>query len=1076
VRVFVSSTIEELADERAAAREAIIHLHLVPVLFELGAHAHPPRDLYRAYLAQSDVFVGIYWQQRGWVARDMDVSRIGDEYELSGSKLKLIYIKTPAPKREPQLQALLDRIRGEDVVSYQKFSTPQELRELLENDLAVLLTERFEQARPAEGITTAGRATDQPRADESVLPSGTVTFLYSDIEGSTQLLRQLGTQAYAEMLDACQQLLRVAWSTHRGYEVDALGDKALVAFSRAGDALAAAYQAQSALATYAWPAGATVRARMGLHSGTPMLAADHYVGLDVQRVARVAASGHGGQVLLTEATRALVESQMPSGARLRDLGHYWLKDLQHPEHLFQVVLPHLAAEFPPLRALNRHPYDLPTQPTPLVGRDSEVTAVRRLLRRKGVRLVTLTGPAGVGKTRLALEVATGQLRAYADGVCFVRLSRLSNSDLVVPTVAQTLGLRETGSQPVADTLQAHLRDKRLLLVLDNFEQVVEAAPKVAALLAESSGLRVLVTSRAALHLSGEHEYPVPPLALPEPARLPTLERLTQYAGVSLFVQRAQAVQPDFQLTPANAPAVAAICTQLDGLPLAIELAASRVRLLPPLALLKRLEQGLALLAGGARDLPERQQTMERAIAWSYDLLAAGEQRLFRRLCVFVGGCTLEAAEAVCTAVGDIEDLGVEVLDGLGSLVDKNLVRLREEANGPRFGPLHVIREYGLERLGASGEVEVLQRAHAAYYLGLAEEAEACMLRHEQEAVWLMRLEVDHDNLRAALSWAREREEVELGLRLASALWWFWHVRGYTSEGRSWLEGLLAMAGGGQTNKGAGRSNVTCGGHRSDVQESGLDTSVQGTVWAEALFAAGTLAAVQGDRGRAIQLLEESLALRRALKDTHNLTSTLNNLGFAAYENGDLARAISCLEESVAIDLKIGKPMERSAALANLGEIAYYQGDLERAVTRLEEALAVARQADDALGIANILCNLGRVAHRQGDLARATELLREGLKLRQQLSDRRGIAESLEYLASATATRGMGVLTARLLGAAEGLRSALGVPQPDREREETEHATVQMRTVLGEPAWAAAFADGRELPLEQAIQEALDSGN
>ncbi|MDE3228384.1 MAG: adenylate/guanylate cyclase domain-containing protein, partial [Chloroflexota bacterium] len=509
------------------------------------------------------------------------------------------------------------------------------------------------------------------------LPSGTVTFLFTDIEGSTQLLQRLGP-AYARALGEHQALLRAAFAAHDGAEVDTQGDAFFVAFPSALQAAEAAAEATRDLATHAWPDGATLRVRMGLHSGAPQLVGDHYVGLDVHRAARIAAAGHGGQILLSDATRTLVEHNLPAGATLRAVGAHRLKDLQEPEPLFQLVLAGLLADFPPLKTLDTHQHNLPLQPTPLLGREQQMATLTTLLRRVDVRLVTLTGPGGIGKTRLSVQVAAELIEDFADGVWFVRLSRLSDPALVIPTIAQTLGLKEQGATSLAETLRAHLAEKRLLLVLDNFEQVIGAANAVAGLLAASPGLKALVTSRTPLHLRGEREVALKALPLPPATRQLDPEQVSLYAAVALFIERAQAARVDFAVTAANAPAIAEICAQLDGLPLAIELAAARVKLLPPEALLTRLSHALKLLTGGARDLEERQQTMRAAIAWSDDLLSPAERALFRRLSIFVGGATLEAVEAVCAAPEDAEPLDLDVFDGLGVLVDHSLVQQRED--------------------------------------------------------------------------------------------------------------------------------------------------------------------------------------------------------------------------------------------------------------------------------------------------------------------------------------------------------------------------------------------------------------
>jgi predicted ATPase/class 3 adenylate cyclase len=626
----------------------------------------------------------------------------------------------------------------------------------------------------------------------SELPTGTITLLFTDIEGSTRLLQQAG-EHYAEVVATCRQLLRAIFQRWHGHEVDTQGDAFFVAFARATDAVWAAVEMQRTLAAHAWPDGVTVRVRIGLHTGQPLLSSEGYLGLDVHHAARIMNAGHGGQVLLSPTTQELVKHDLPDGVSLRDLGEYRLKDLQHLSHLFQLVITDLPADFPPLKTLDTHPNNLPTQPTVLIGREKEVAAVERLLRREDVRLVTLTGPGGIGKTRLALQVAAELSDRFADGVFFVNLAPLSDPALVIPATAQALAIQEVRGQPLFDLLKASLREEHLLVLLDNFEQVVGAAVQVADLLAACPLLKVLVTSRAALHVSGEQEFAVSPLAVPDSKHLPNLVTLSQYEAVALFIQRAQAVKLEFQVTNANAPAVAEICIRLDGLPLAIELAAARIKVLPPQALLARLSQRLKVLTSGARDVPARQQTLRNTIEWSYQLLDADERRLFRRLSVFAGGCTFEAIEAVCTAL-DIESRAGQVFDGVASLIDKSLLQQTEQEEA-RLAMLETIREYGLECLRESGEMEATQKAHADYYLTLAEEAET-ELRGAQSALWLERLEREHDNLRAVMQWVlepgRQKEQrLEMALRLGAVLGGFWFARGPLHEGQVFLERTLA---------------------------------------------------------------------------------------------------------------------------------------------------------------------------------------------------------------------------------------------------------------------------------------------
>ncbi len=685
-------------------------------------------------------------------------------------------------------------------------------------------------------LAPLSRHPDEPehrRSSRRDLPTGTITLLFTDIEGSTRLLQQLGDR-YESVLADCRRLLRRAFQAHHGQEVDTQGDSFFVAFARATDALSAAVEAQRALASHAWPEGTAVRVRMGLHTGEPSLTPGDYVGLDVHHAARIMSAGHGGQVLLSQTTHDLVEYDLPEGVSLRDLGEHRLKDLVRPIHLFQAVISDLPADFPPLKTLDTHSHNLPVQPTPLVGREREVATVCELLRRQEVRLVTLTGPGGIGKTRLGVQVAAELSELFVDGMFFVDLAPLSDPTLVVHTIAQRLGIWEGTGQSLLERLKEVLHKKQLLLLLDNFERVRRADVQVADLLTACPRLKVLVTSRARLDVRAQQLFSVPPLALPDTKQLHDLTALAQCEAVTLFLQRARAIEPNFQLTTANARAVTEICAGLDGLPLAIELAAARLKLLPPQALLERLAQPLHVLTSGARDAPARQQTLRNTIAWSYDLLSAQERCLFRRLAVFAGGCTLEAVEAVCEAPGD--ETG-KVFDGVASLIDKSLVQQRaQREEEPRLVMLETIREYALECLESAGETEAIRQAHAAYYLALAEEA-APELQGPQQATWLERLELEHDNLRAALEWFIERggpgSSREMALRLGGALSEFWIVRGLFSEGRTFLERVLAGS-------------------------EGVGASMK----AKALSATANLAFMQSDDDWAEALSQESLVLYR----------------------------------------------------------------------------------------------------------------------------------------------------------------------------------------------------------------------
>jgi predicted ATPase/DNA-binding CsgD family transcriptional regulator len=721
--------------------------------------------------------------------------------------------------------------------------------------------------------------------------------------------------------------------------------------------------------------------------------------------------------------------------------------------------------------------NLPAQLTPLVGRMREVEEVCALLRSEQTRLMTLTGPGGIGKTRLGIRVAEELANEFADGVCFDSLAPIRDPELVIPSIARMLGLSELGERPLSERLGELLKERELLLVLDNFEQVIEAASRVAELLAVCPRLKVLATSREMLHLSCEWVFPVPPLGLPDVEQLPgDIRTLSEYGAVAFFVQRARMAKPDFRLTKENAPVVAEICIRLDGMPLAIELAAARLRLISPRAILERLRRRLRLLKGGPRDAPVRQKTLRDAIGWSYDLLGAQERLLFGRLSVFAGGCTLEAAEAVCDPG---EDLSKEVLDLLASLMDKSLLNRAETEDGEgRLWMLETVKEYALERLEAAGEEEKIRRAHAANYLALAEEASP-ETKGPRQTEWFDRLESEHDNLRAALSFSLEGGDPEMALRLVASLWWFWYKRGHLSEGRRWLEEALEKG----ASPAPARAEALNGAgvlarNQSDYEQARALLEESLALWRElgdkagaskVLIDMGTVAGDQGDHSQATAFFEKSLRLKKELGDTWGIALVLGNLGVAAHHRGDLADAAALLEESLELFRVLGDKGSIAWTFGTLGEVAEDQNDYEKAATSYQESLTLYRTVGDKEGIAELSRSLGRIAQVQSDYARAATLYDESLRLNKELGDRLGIARDLEGMAALRAACRQPEPATRLLAAAETLREEICAPLENVERIKHEAIISAAREALGEAAFANAWSEGRKLTPEQALE-------
>ena len=898
LRVFISSTLKEVAEEREAARQAIVNLRLMPVMFESGARSHPSHELYRSYLSQSHIFIGIYWQSYGWVPEGEQISGLEDELILSANMPRLIYIKDPKAEREPALKSMLTRIKGEDTISYKYFSNAGELQELVENDLALLLTEHFESAR--------------------------------------------GEQAPAESHD--------------------------------------------------------------------------------------------------------------------------------------------------------HPTNVPIPRNPLIGRELELALAKEMLLRQDIGMVTLVGPGGTGKSRLGLQIALDIIDDFKDGVYLVRLTPVRDPSLVILTIADTLGIRETNdASSLLGKLKDYLRDKQMLLLLDNFEQVLEAAPKIVELMETCPAVRFMVTSRAALRVRGEKELFVPPLAVPVHAGDFDLQNVSQYAAVELFIQRARNIRPDFTVTNENAPAIAEICHRLDGLPLAIELAAARIKMMTPRELLSKLERRFDVLRGGGRDLPERQQTLRSAIDWSYELLGDSTKKLFRRLSVFVGGWTLDASEAVCNLDGD---LGFDVMDEMETLVDNNLLLQTQDADGQtRFGMLETIREYAHERLIQSNEIDQIRRQHALYYLEFTRKVEP-LVRSRERVKYTRKMRQEFGNIRAILEWnCSTGNSVEIGQKIAITLAWFWQSSMSISESHQWAVRLMEH----------------------------VDDATPLAIHAGLLWGLGGFAWSQGDLPRAITNLDESLRLARMTDDKYLLANILIVRGLAATSAHEVQAANEMFEESIELLDTLHEKWGQSLALSWMGDVALVEKDFERAQRLHEQAIAVAREQGDPWIFLSPLMSGGNSAMIAGSPEKAEAICYEAIRLLREIDDKWSLAWGLNALGHAALQLGHlevarasfeecisvarnignpGALIASLLGTAM-IATRLFQKQPDNNgKEQTpslmnavrllgavpalnqnihmffwvgwgsdvyEQAVARVRGMTTDETWERAFAEGGTLSMQQAVE-------
>ena len=902
-------------------------------------------------------------------------------------------------------------------------------------------------------------------------PAATRTFLFSDIEGSTRLLETLGSAAYTAVLERHAELLRAAFVAHGGREEATEGDSFFVVFDSAVDAVMAAVEGQRALASEPWPEGVELNVRMGLHAGEASESAAGLVGLDINRAARIAAAAHGGQVIVSEAVRTLVTPDLGAGISLRGLGSHRLKDLREPQPLCQVVADGLRMEFPPLRSLDARPNNLPTQLTSFVGRERELAEAGALLETS--RLVTLTGPGGTGKTRLSLQVAANAADRYADGVFFVALETVRERGMVASRIASAIGLAESGTRSADTVLREWLEGKQVLVVLDNFEQVLEAGPVIADLLRDAPGLSALVTSRAALRVSGEQEYPVPGLPTPpdlsqlstlELASLPAEARsidaaaLSAYESVKLFIARATSVRPDFRVTNENAPAVAAIAARLHGMPLAIELAAARVKLFSPEALRARLEDQLTLLSAGARDLPERQQTLRGAIAWSYDLLDEGHRRLLDRLSVFEGGIDLAAAEAVC---GPSAELGLDVVDGLVDLADQSLIRTVETAAEPRFTVLDTIHAYAVEQLQARGEADVIEGRHNAWFLELAQRL-APELAGSDQRQYLDQLEREHDNIRAVLDRATEAGDAPTAIGLAFAVWRFWQKRGHLSEARRRLDAMEAAP-----------------WSRDDpVLRARLLEALGGVCWWQA-----SIPMMRGAYQEAVQIW-------RTLGDKRELANALYNYSFA-FSVPDTPQATvgvtdpngvgaAALQEALDLYRDLGDERGIANVRWGIGNSKYFGyspffgGSNDAGIEDFRAALEGFRSVGDRTMEAWSLHMLGGALLRAGRNEESGEYLRHSLRHFYDAGDAAGIAMVIDDLSSQALADEDPKRAARLWGAARTLTRATGanlVAFVDGWIEQQVRPNVRSSLEPGELERGAE--EGAAMPLDDAVAFALD---
>ncbi len=880
------------------------------------------------------------------------------------------------------------------------------------------------------------------------LPSGHVALLMTDIEGSTRLLHKLGAEGYARAQAEHRDALREAFQAHGGAEVDTQGDAFFYAFPDTAGCARGAVAGTRALASFPFAHGEPIKVRMGMHAGEPQPTEEGYVGLVVNLAARVAAIGHGGQILLS--ADAAAEALAPleaDGITLRDLGEHRLKDIEAPEHLHQVVIPELPSDFPPPRSAESHPSNLPVPLTPFIGRAKEVAEVRDLLTNPQTRAVTLLGPGGTGKSRLSLRVAEEVIHTLADGAFFVALAAIREPELVLPAIAGALEVKEDPGRPLLESLKEFLADRSLLLVMDNFEQVSQAAREIGQLQAASPGLKILTSSRQPLRLSGERVYPVPPLGLPAvDAPLDDLQEVGNFEAVRLFVERAQSAQWEFELSADNVADVVEICRKLDALPLAIELATARLYSMTTRDLLKALKNRMAVLTGGSADLLDHQQTLKDLVAWSYDLLDEREQVLWRRLAVFDGGAPLPAVSTVC----DPDDEYFFPLD-LDSLVNKSLLTLSFDGSGledeeddlplsQRVNMLQTLRDYALVQLKQSGEQAELNARHAHWFETYVASA-GPSLRGVDATSWFTRLDADQANFRNAMSWGLANEP-SLAAGTAGVLWFHWYQRGQFKEGREWLEKVIA----------------------ADIPDAEK---------ARSLLGLANLERIQNNTEEARGHCEAALAAFEAAGDEEGTADALSQLGTILQYLGETERAETCLTTAVEKLRSLGSRGRLSFSLVVLGALKQMREELDEALDHYQEGLALGRELADANYIATGLVNVGEVLAIKGELDEAARNVQESLALFNALGVRNAIAYCLEMLADIELRRERFEAAARLFGAADRLREILNAPIESFNQARYDEDLARARSGAGEEAFERAFSEGRTMRLDELIAQAQE---